>query len=38
LQRQRSVAALRLKLLQPEEMLFNVRAPAWAQQASLGGA
>lgn len=38
LQRQRSVAALRLKLLQPEEKLFNVRAPAWAQQASLGGA
>lgn len=38
LQRQRSIAALRLKLLQPEETLFNVRAPAWIQQASLGGA
>jgi uncharacterized protein (TIGR02270 family) len=35
-QRQRIVAALRLKLQQPELTLFNVCAPAWRQQRLLG--
>ena len=34
-QRQRLVAALRLKILKPETALFNVFAPAWRQRRAL---